>query len=62
MASSAAAAPRARASAFGRGGPPAATTGGVSFPFVAVVAVDADEVVDVEAGLARPSSDLDGRG
>lgn len=50
--------------AWGAGRPPPVTTGGVSLPLdgVVVVVVDADEVVDVEAGLARSSSELDGGG
>lgn len=42
--------------------PPPVTTGGVSLPLdaAAVVVVDADDVDDVEAGLARSSSELDG--
>ncbi|QYT06259.1 hypothetical protein H0G86_013119 [Trichoderma simmonsii] len=72
MASSATTAPMARVSAFPRGGGAApVTTGGVSVPSSVAVVVDADdevdddaddEVVDVEAGLARPSVEIDGEG
>lgn len=64
MASSATTAPMARVSAFPRGGGAApVTTGGVSVPSsVAVVDAADDEVVDVEAGLARPSVEIDGGG
>lgn len=57
-------APRARASDAWTGGPPPpVTTGGIPLSLVVVVD-DADEVVVdvVEAGPARPSSELDGRG
>lgn len=57
--------PRVRTlAAWGAGTAPPVTTGGVSCPLdaVAVVVVDTDEVVDVEAGLARSSSELEGRG
>lgn len=66
MASSATTAPMARVSAFPRGGGAApVTTGGVSVPSSVAVVVDDDaddEVVDVEAGLARPSVEIDGGG
>lgn len=65
MASSATTAPMARVSAFPRGGGAApVTTGGVSVPSSVAFVVDADddEVVDVEAGLARPSVEIDGGG
>lgn len=65
-ASSAAMTPRVRTSAaWGAGPPPPVTTGGVPLPLdgvAVVVTVDADEVVDVEAGLARSSSELNGGG
>lgn len=57
----------ARVSAFPRGGGAApVTTGGVSVPSSVAVVVDDvaddDEVLDVEAGLARPSVEIDGGG
>lgn len=65
--SSAATTPRVRSlAAWGAEPAPPVTTGGVSFPLVAVVGVvvvvDPDEVADVEAGLLPSSDELEGKG
>lgn len=65
--SSAATTPRVRSlAAWGAEPAPPVTTGGVSFPLVAVVVVvvvvDPDEVADVEAGLLPSSDELEGKG
>lgn len=68
MTSSAATTPKVRSlAAWGAEPAPPVTTGGVSFPLVAVVVVvvvvvDPDEVADVEAGLLPSSDELEGKG